>query len=176
MNEYEKLIQYALRIISKKRYTSFEMDKKLWQFVKKIPRVTKEGVDETEKPDDNKVNTEAVSAVLERLKELKYLDDLSYVNDYIADRKKFRPRGKFLLARELKNKGLDSDLIQNALEKQNSDEFEAATRALEKKSRQWQDLPLQKWREKAFRFLSARGFEQEAIYKAVNYSYNRNIK
>lgn len=159
MTQYEKLIQYALRIISKKRYTGFEIEKKLAQ-----------------KNDESQTENEAVSAVLERLKELNYLNDASYADDYISDRKKFRPRGKFLLARELKKKGLDSDLIKNALEKQQLDEFEIATRALEKKSRQWRSLPLQKQRERAYRFLSARGFDQDAIYKAINHCYNQIIK
>ncbi|MBI5753680.1 RecX family transcriptional regulator [Candidatus Peregrinibacteria bacterium] len=174
MTKYEKLIQYALRIIAKKRYTTFEIEKKLKLFLARqacLPdrqkKLAKENAEE---------ETEAINAVLARLQELKYLDDSVYADDYIADRKKFRPRGKFLLARELKKKGLDADLIQNALEKQKSDESETAVRALEKKSRQWHDIPLPKQRERAYRFLSARGFDSDAIYKAISCCYNRAIE
>ncbi len=172
MTNYEKLIQYALRIIAKKRYTSFEMAKKLKQFMAKAGSTIE--IDENSPKDDS--TGDHIKAVLERLHELKYLDDSGYAEDYISDRKKFKPRGKFLLTRELKNKGLDSNLIQNALEKQPIDEFETAIKALDKKSRQWQTLPVQKQRERAFRFLSARGFDQDAIYKALKHCYNPHVK
>lgn len=174
MTDYEKLIQYALRIIAKKRYTTFEVKKKLELFMTKQAQLVRDLENETATKDGSK--EDPLKAVLERLHELRYLDDSGYAEDYISDRQKFKPRGKFLLARELKNKGLDSDLIQNALEKQPVDEFETAIKALEKKCRQWQVLPLQKQRERAFRFLSARGFDQDAIYKAVSHCYNRSIK
>ena len=36
MTKYEKLIQYALRLVAKKRYTTFEIEKKLRLFVAKF--------------------------------------------------------------------------------------------------------------------------------------------
>lgn len=182
MSNYEKLIQYALRIISKKRYTSFEMEKKLKLFVEKQKKIARKNAEESEieadvivvSADEKKSAPDSnIEKVLDRLKELEYLNDSGYAEDYIADKIKFRPRGKFLLARELKLKGLDSDLIKNALEKHKIDESEIAAQALERKLRQWQDLPLQKQRERAYRFLASRGFDQDAIYKAVNSCYSK---
>lgn len=180
MMDYEKLIQYALRIIAKKRYTGFEMEKKLKLFTarqEKLARRDSEDFHGSEDPLKEVGGQEqAIEKVLERLRELQYLNDSGYAEDYIADRTKFRPRGKFLLARELKNKGLDSDLIKNALEKQTTDDSEIAAKALERRLKQWQDLPLQKQRERAFRFLASRGFDQDAIYKAINCCYSRHIE
>lgn len=182
MINYEKLIQYALRIISKKRYTSFEMEKKLKLFAAKQEKIAQrndeedleEGIAHLSKISNEKLLFDSdIEKVLERLKELKYLNDSGYAEDYIADKIRFRPRGKFLLARELKLKGLDSDLIKNALEKQNIDESGIAAQALERKMRQWQNLPLQKQRERAYRFLASKGFEPDAIYKAVNCCYSK---
>ncbi|MCX6734281.1 MAG: regulatory protein RecX [Candidatus Peregrinibacteria bacterium] len=174
MVNYEKLIQYALRIIAKKRYTSFEMEKKLKLFVAKQEKIAQRNEEEDlEEGIEKSLFSADIEKVLERLKELKYLNDSGYAEDYIADKIRFRPRGKFLLARELKLKGLDSDLIKNALEKQNIDESGIAAQALERKMRQWQNLPLQKQRERAYRFLASKGFEPDAIYKAVNCCYSK---
>lgn len=176
MTTYDKLIQYALRIISKKRYTSFEMEKKLKLFVEKQKKIARKNAEESEIEEEKPLPNSDIEKVLERLKELEYLNDSGYAEDYIADKIRFRPRGKFLLARELKLKGLDSDLIKNALEKHKIDESEIAAQALEKKSKQWQNLPLQKQRERAYRFLSSKGFDQDSIYKAVNNCYSKRIE
>ena len=103
MTDYEKLIQYALRILAKKRYTAFEIKKKLELFEAKQEKL------EQEKNGNDTQKEATIKAVLERLFELRYLDDSGYAEDYISDRQKFKPRGKFLLARELKNKGAKTE-------------------------------------------------------------------
>lgn len=156
MKDYEKLIQYGLRISAKKRYTVFEMRKKLKQAGKKLENPREEVID----------------LVLERLLELKYLDDKAYIDDYIRDRVNFKPRGKLLLKKELQLKGLRKELIQDALKNQNIDEFELAKKALEKKLFGWKKYPFEKQRNKAFLFLTSKGFGQDPIYKAINDCYN----
>lgn len=155
MQDYEKLIQYGLRISAKKRYTVFEMRKKLKQAGKKLENPREEVID----------------LVLERLLELKYLDDKAYIDDYVRDRVNFKPRGKLLLKKELQLKGLRKELIQDALKNQNIDEFELAKKALEKKIFSWQKYPFEKQRNKAFLFLTSKGFGQDPIYKAIDRCY-----
>ncbi len=156
MNDYEKLLQYALRILAKKRYTHHEMQKKLTQFLKR----------------HEIVGAGLIDQVSDRLFELKYLNDENYARDYISDRIRFKPRGKFLLKRELKLKGLDDDIVKNSLYEREIDEVALALCALRKRERQWVDLSEQKRREKAYRFLSSLGFAQDAIYKAINDCYH----
>lgn len=163
---YEKLLQYALRIIAMKRYTCFEMRGKLERFLKRFLK----------KVEVDFQNDALIVDVLARLEELKYLDDEQYARDYIATRLKLRPRGQFLLCRELKLKGINSKVAAEILNEQNINEAEIAKNALEKRMRQWKKLPDQKGREKAFRFLSARGFAQDAIYKAINSCYHAGIE
>lgn len=156
MNDYEKLLQYSLRILTKKRYTHHEIKKKLEQFSKRR-EIAGAGL---------------VDQVLDRLFELKYLNDENYARDYISDRIRFKPRGKFLLKRELKLKGVDDDIVKNSLDENEIDENALAWMALRKKQRLWSDLSEQKRREKAYRFLSSLGFAQDAIYKAINGCYD----
>lgn len=164
---YEKLLQYSLRIIAKKRYTGFEMCGKLEKFLKRV-------VSDDDEKKDGMSNTDnyLTEKVIARLEELKYLDDEQYARDYITTRLKLRPRGQFLLSRELKLKGINPEITTKILNEQNINESEIAINALEKRMRQWKILPNLKQREKAFRFLSARGFAQDAIYKAINSCYH----
>ena len=72
--DYEILIEYALKLISRKRYTQKEIEKKL------------KGK-EFAKGDD-------IDKVIARLKEYKYINDDEYAKDFIDNRARFSPRGK----------------------------------------------------------------------------------
>lgn len=156
-SDYEKLMNYAFRLLAKKRYTSSEINKKLTQFLKR----------------HDLEDVALVDSALKRLVELKYLDDEQFAIDYISDRLRFKPRGKFLLKRELKLKGINEDLIDETISHGEIDELELAMAAFEKKQRQWESLEPRKLKEKAFRFLSSRGFKPDTIYKVLNTWYGR---
>lgn len=159
MNDYsDKLIQYALRILSKKRYTTFEMEQKLSAYAKKRKAL----------------RDELIAPVIERLKDLDYLDDEQFVRDYIAERVRLRPRGKSLIRRELKFKGVSKDLVEQAFETVEIDEFELAHNLLSRKLSRWRKIPIQKQKMKAYQLLYSKGFEGKAIYKAIDDCYNQH--
>lgn len=54
-------------------------------------------------------------AVISRLEAMGYLDDYAYVQAYVRDRIKFRPRGTPLLRMELFKKGVAKDVVENAI-------------------------------------------------------------
>ena len=159
MDNYNRLIEYALKLVSGKRYTCKEMHEKLKKFCKKHREKFDEGA-------DGEFCEEAlVNRVMDRLEELRYLDDKSFVRDYVAQRVKLRPRGKFLIERELKIKGIDVEI-------QDIDEEEMAKALLEKKKRAWGRYSFMQQKNKAFMFLRGKGFKNDAIYKAVDDHYN----
>jgi SOS response regulatory protein OraA/RecX len=83
----------------------------------------------------------------------------------------FKPRGKFLLKRELKQKGLDEESISSALASTEIDEVKMAISVLEKNSKKLASLSGHERKSKAFRLLASRGFNPDAIYKAFNSCY-----
>ena len=155
--QYEKLMQYSLMLLAKKRYTMAEMRKKMQFYVKK--RKLDEGV---------------VSKAIERLVELRYLDDEGFARDYVNQRVKLRPRGAMLIKRELKMKGLKEKLIDEVLKDSEIDEIEMATRLLEKKWPRWAKYKGYEKKNKAFQFLYSKGFERDAIYRSVECCYDSN--
>jgi len=155
-NDYEKLMNYALRILSKKRYTEHEIRTKSEKIVKK-----------------NDLDESVIDKVCSRLIELKYLDDDVYARDYVSDRIRFRPRGKFLLRKELRAKGISKDIVDKVLDSEIVNEFEMAMSCFAKKSKKWEKCTPAVRKNKAFQFLGSKGFNGDVVYKVVEHCYNR---
>lgn len=164
MDLYQKCIEKALKLITKKRYTSSEIEKKIRNFVGKLERLNK-GLSFTVE----EVNCVVVK-VINRLQELGYVDDEKFAQDYVKDRVRFKPRGKFLIRQELAKKGLNKEQVHELVE--SVDELPMTLALIEKKSRRWTKEPIHKQKEKAFRFLASKGFGPDAIYKAIKSHYN----
>jgi regulatory protein len=159
-------MQKALTLLSKRKYTVLAMKKKLKLFFdKQVEKGTFMQVTDTERETKLK-------EVLTRLKELNYLNDTDYAETYISDRLEFHPRGKFLIKRELKNKGIHPELAERVADEKYQNEDEIALKTLEKRMKRLTNLPKHEQKEKVMRFLASRGFKIDAIYKAINSWYN----
>lgn len=115
---------------------------------------------------DKKYPPEVITGTLERLRGQQYLDDEAFARFWLENRERFRPRGRQALRYELKQKGLDHDLIETALT--DLDEDESAWAALEPKFYRWKDLDEQEFKQKVLGFLSRRGFVYETALQAAN--------
>lgn len=145
---YRKLLTYALGLLSKRRYTEHGIYLKL----KKKDVGTEEDIHK----------------VIERLKELKYINDFSFAEDYIRTRILLNPRGRMVLGLELKRKGIAKDIVSTAIEEAHIDEVDLADRILKKKERLISKLTKQKKRTKIFSLLTSRGIGIQSIYKVLN--------
>lgn len=146
-NNYDAIMQYALRLIARKRYTQKELENKF--------RDKKMGL----KRDQKKV--------IARLKQLRYIDDKEFAKDYIQTRLLVNPKGPNLLKLELKLKGVDKQIVDKAIEDADIDEIKVALDVLERKRNSINRFEGQKQKEKIMRTLSSRGFNLETIYKII---------
>jgi regulatory protein len=99
---------------------------------------------------------EAVEQIIERLTELKYLDDLEFARFWVRNREEFRPRGPAALRAELRQKGISNDIINEVLS--NFEAEDSAWRAARKKARSMRKLDEQTFRRRLTGFLARRGF------------------
>src|SRR6476619_1149604 len=60
-------------------------------------------------------NNEIVDAVIEKLKEYKYLDDQQYARDLAVSKLRQKPQGKYRLRRSMSQKKLDSELVDDVI-------------------------------------------------------------
>jgi regulatory protein len=108
---------------------------------------------------EQKLSEEIASEIVERLRRSGLVNDQRFAQTWIENRNEFHPRSRRALAYELRQKGIDPDAIQEAL--QGVDEEEMAYQAAVKQSRKYQNLEWLDFRQKMLGFLARRGFSYE---------------
>lgn len=108
---------------------------------------------------------ETVAAVLAECKRQRYLDDAGFARAFIQNRIRNRPMGRERLALELRQKGIDPETLQAALDEVfTADTVVALADQLAGKQRKkLTTLPPRKAQQKLADFLRRRGFDWETI-------------
>jgi regulatory protein len=114
---------------------------------------------------DHQFPEEIVAGVIDRLQNNGLLDDSHFAQAWVENRSEFRPRGKNLLRLELRQRGLQDEVIESAI--LNIDEGELAYQAGLKQARKLRDLEWNQFRQKMYGFLSRRGFDYEYISPVI---------
>lgn len=99
--------------------------------------------------------------VIDRLKDEHLISDARFAEDWIENRVCFRPRSQTQLRFELRQKGLQEDIIENALQDANLDDIKLALAAGTKLARRYAGLTWLNFRQKLSAALARRGFSYE---------------
>lgn len=113
------------------------------------------------------IEPQVISSVQERLEANGLLNDKSFAKNWIENRNEFRPRSHRLLASELRNKGVNSEIIQDVIES-TTPEDELAYSAAKKRIRRYEHLEWQDFQRKLGSFLVRRGFSYSTIKPVVH--------
>jgi regulatory protein len=111
--------------------------------------------------DDN-----AISRAIGELKSLGYINDRLYVQKYIYDRSKLKPKSKRLIKLELAAKGINEEIINEELNDWKVDELAVAEGLIRKKFGKY-DLNDEKILKRIYSFLKHRGFSHEISSNAI---------
>lgn len=103
--------------------------------------------------------------VLERLRAKGWLDDRRFAAQWVENRASFRPRGKKALVFELYQRGVQTDVIEQAL--QDFDEAEMAYLAAQRVLSRLQGLDKQAFQRKLYEMLMRRGFSYEVVRPTI---------
>lgn len=103
-----------------------------------------------------------IEEVLKRLQDTNLLNDQQFAQAWVENRSTFRPRSRRALAMELRQKGLDDEVVQSALD-DNVDENALALEAARKYVRKVQKLEWPDFRQKLGGFLGRRGFSYGVV-------------
>ncbi|MFZ3151068.1 MAG: RecX family transcriptional regulator [Anaerolineaceae bacterium] len=106
---------------------------------------------------DNRVTL----AVITRLEQNGYLDDVRFSQDWVENRCTFRPRSQSLLKAELHQKGVSDPIIQATLEKAALDDAQLAYQAGCKVADRYARQPWEGFRNKLSNYLLRRGFSYQ---------------
>lgn len=145
-DQVESAFQKSLRFIAYKPRTNFDVRKKLIEG----------GYPE-----------EIVELILQRLEEKGYINDHQFANNWSENKSLIKPRSKKLIRLELKQKSIDEEIIEEVVNRMDSDE-ELAIRAAEKYYRKISNLEEITFRRRLTGFLLRRGFSYSVIKPIVD--------
>lgn len=118
------------------------------------------------------VNTDLDEAqrgeVLDRLRGYGYLDDERLAEQLVTGKLARKGLGRAGMARELRQRGLDSDIIDDALESTDASEFDLALELATKRARSLSDLDPEVARRRLYGYLGRRGFSGSIVSQVVH--------
>lgn len=117
-----------------------------------------------------KTDDPVADAVLERLERLGLVDDREFARFWVENRLSFRPRGSRALRTEMRRKGLESEVIDEALS-DIEDEEPLAYAAAQKKLRGLSGLEEREFFRKMVAYLQRRGFPYDTAARVARRIY-----
>lgn len=138
----------ALRKLANRAHTRHELERALT--VKDVP-------------------AEVASAVLDRLQEVRLIDDQTFASDWVESRQKRRHLSVSALRRELKVKGIDPDHVEAAVSTLDAeDDYEAASELARRRVRSMMGLAREVRYRRLAGMLSRRGFNHSTVSRVLS--------
>lgn len=111
---------------------------------------------------------EAIEAAIARMSELGYLDDREFADRWVENRQTYRPRSIRMLKQELRQKGVDREIIETTMDDAEIDEYADALGLAEKRAASLQDLDPAVRERRLSGFLARRGYGFDVIRRVLD--------
>ena len=111
-----------------------------------------------------------IEQTLERLRQNGFANDDQFAHAWVENRTTFRPRSRRMMAMELRQKGLDDETVQSAVE--GVDDEATAYEVARKRAPRWKALEWNDFRKKLSEFLARRGYSYSVIAPVVSRIWN----
>lgn len=143
-DEFHRARERALRLLARRPYSGAEIARNLRR---------------------HKVDDAIIQNVIDDLTEAKLIDDDAFAAYWVEQRETFRPRSRLALRQELNQKGIEREIVAEALS--NTDEIESARRVAQRQAGRWRGLPEAEWRTKMTRYLMRQGYPYDVVSEVV---------
>jgi len=120
--------------------------------------------------------SDLIEAVISRIEELGYIDDMAYAKAFIESRNKNKPKGKQFLCIELQRKGIERTVAREMVELYGGSkemETEVVEALADKKLRALTKYSEKDQQTKLFSFLMRRGFRMDMIKHVIDARFKR---
>ena len=145
------------------------------RFLSFRPRSEKEVMDYLKK---KKVDLSIVQKIIGKLKEHRFINDEEFTRIWVQQRTKIKPRALRVIKRELIEKGIEKEKIEELLtscENEIPSDFQKAFALAQKRVRKFKNLDKNKFFEKMGRFLASKGFNYDIIKDVIKQLQNKEI-
>lgn len=160
----KELNQEEIDEIIKKSEFQKAFDKTL-NFAMRRPRSNKEIKDYFRRKE---IDISIHQNIIDRLIRLELLDDQKFAKWWVEQRLQFKNKSKKDITFELRQKGLDSQIIKNVLDDSEIDELKIAKVLISKKEYKWQKYDEKTRKQKISQYLAGKGFNWDIINSAVD--------
>jgi regulatory protein len=130
------------------------------QFIAYRPRSEREVRDRLRK---REYSDTAIEIAIEKVYGWGYLDDQAFAKLWVENRLEHRPRGERLLSQELRQKGINSEVIANVLEETDLNEQDSALELARKRAPRLAKLDPQTRERRLSQYLARRGYGWDVI-------------
>jgi len=114
------------------------------------------------------VDKEAAAEIIRRLRDLQLLSDLDFARAWVNNRRALKSTSKRRLVLELRQKHVPSDVIDQVLAEDETDELQTLRDLVQKKRARYPD------RQKFMRYLAAQGFSYDDIKSVLHEERQQN--
>ncbi|MBM7582472.1 regulatory protein [Caldicoprobacter guelmensis] len=112
---------------------------------------------------------EVIEKAIEKLKEYGFIDDRAFALSWINSRMRNNPKGRAVIAFELRQKGVEGGIIDEVMASiPNKQEEEVANRLAQKYYDKYKEMDEGERVHKTVQALARRGFDWELIHKIMN--------
>ncbi|MEK7100296.1 MAG: RecX family transcriptional regulator [Patescibacteria group bacterium] len=160
----QELKQEEINEIIKKAELSKSFDKTL-RFAMTRPRSTKEVKDYFRRKE---IDASLHETILVKLIKLELLDDTKFAKWWVDQRLAFKSKSKKDITFELRQKGIDTNIIKNILDDSEIDEVKIAKELITKKLYKWQKYEDKIKKQKISQYLAGKGFNWDIINSAID--------
>lgn len=138
-------------------------------FLKFRPRSEKEVRDKLK---EKKAPPEIIERIIATLTEQKFLNDREFARLWVRQRISLKPRSKRIIVLELRQKGVDKEVINDVLldpgEDQEVDDLAQAKKLVSSKIHKYKGFQRQEVYQKLGGFLARRGFDWDTIRQSID--------
>ena len=115
--------------------------------------------------------------IIKQLEKDSFIDEMRYAVSFVQDKMKFNKWGRIKISWMLRQKNIPDDIIDQALDQIDKDEYEILLESeLIKKMRTLKSGDQYNKKRKLIQFASQRGFENETVYKIINNLFQSRFK
>ena len=149
MESKNQALKFAMKLLDIRKRSVFEIKKRLQQ---------------------KEFEEEIINEVIKELFEYGYLNDEEFAEAYINDRINFNPRGSFLVKKELRERGIAENIVNEKIKElfPEEKEMELAKKAAERKRETLnKDLEKNKVYQKTGSYLQGKGYASYIIREVL---------
>src|SRR5579872_5301708 len=123
------------------------------------------------------VDSSVIDLIIHKLKQQKFLNDEEFAKMWVRSRTEFKPKGKYLVRQELKQKGISEDIIEEVLgpEIRTQSDKDLAIQVLEHKKKKYAPMDRNERFQKAGSMLARRGFSLDTIRAAIDAVFGKMV-